>query len=289
MDPGASGDLKQNRLCALLAAEKYDLVAIDVDGTLLDSNHRLSRGAAEGIGAIRNRNLLPVLVTGRSTLSILSYFDLLQISPYYVGAGGAYVAGIDGELIMEAPVERRDAEYIVCLVREHGLGVCFHEPMELLCEIDRQTLNSLRDIVGDSIKHVEDVLAQGNRRPSKLTVFGERAALEALDERIRSLALGVTTCFSGPRFLEVTRANVSKGNGLRYLARHLRVPLERVLVIGDQENDLSMFKVAGAAVAMGNAPEIVKAAADLVAPTNDEGGLAWVLHRVAGTIGHRSG
>jgi Cof subfamily protein (haloacid dehalogenase superfamily) len=284
MDQSTSGDLKQHRLRALLAAEKYDLVAIDVDGTLLDSSHRLSRGVVEGISAIRNRNLLPVLVTGRSTLSILSYFDLLQISPYYVGAGGAYVAEIDGDLIMEASVERRDAECIVHLVRERGLGVFFHEPMELLCEIDRETLESLKDIAGDSIKQVKDVLTQGRRRPSKLTVFGERAALEALNQRIHSLDLWVTTTYSGPRFLEVTRAGVSKGSGLRYLARHLRIPLERVLVIGDQENDLSMFEVAGAAVAMGNAPEIVKAAADLVAPTNDEGGLAWVLHRVAGTM-----
>ena len=67
---------------------------------------------------------------------------------------------------------------------------------------------------------------------------------------------------------------------LRSLAAIQDIPLDRVAVIGDWLNDLDMFKVGGFKVAMGNAPDELKAQADLIAPTNDEGGLAWALQEI---------
>src|SRR5262249_52546314 len=86
--------------------------------------------------------------------------------------------------------------------------------------------------------------------------------------------------YSGPTYLEVTRAEASKGDAVKRLASHLGIALERILAIGDSHHDLSMLAVVGTAVAMGNAAEEGKAAADMVAPSNDEEGVSWVLREL---------
>jgi Cof subfamily protein (haloacid dehalogenase superfamily) len=157
------------------------------------------------------------------------------------------------------------------------MGICFHEFDGLLCEMDEERIAIVHRIVGTAAQHVEDVLARADADPVKITVFGERPQLEALNREIQALDLRVSTTFSGPTFLEITRRGVSKGQALTHLAELLEIPMGQVVAIGDQENDLSAFEVVGLAVAMGNAPQVVKEGADYIAPSNDEGGLATVL------------
>ena len=81
-------------------------------------------------------------------------------------------------------------------------------------------------------------------------------------------------------YLELVPPEASKGRALRELAAHLGVPLERVIAVGDHENDIEMLVEAGLGVAMPEAPESVRAAADLIAPTAAEGGLLALFRRV---------
>lgn len=262
------------------ASPAYELVAIDVDGTLLDSNHELSEGAIEAVHAIRSAGMNPILVTGRSTLSITHLYDVLDLSPYYITSGGAFVGHIAGDVILDAPIGEQDAVALAGLVRERGMGLCFHRPDKLYCELDDRMMATVHGIVGEErAEQVDDVL-QETIVPAKVTVFGERTKLTALNEDILAQELYVRTAFSGALFLEVTRGDVSKGTALTVLSEHLEIPLARTAVIGDQENDLSMIEVAGLTVAMGNAPEIVKNKAQHVAPENDEGGAAWALMNI---------
>lgn len=73
---------------------------------------------------------------------------------------------------------------------------------------------------------------------------------------------------------------MSKGSGLQALAARYGVPRARILAIGDGRNDLPLFAASGYAIAMGNADAQVRARADLVAPTNDDDGVAWALERL---------
>ena len=106
------------------------------------------------------------------------------------------------------------------------------------------------------------------------------AVLAGIEERLRVSPLPVYATYSLPVYLECTSSYANKGTALKRLTKYLEIPLERVLVIGDSPNDLSMFSVAGTAVAMGNATEEVKRAAHLIAPTNDEDGVTWVLREL---------
>jgi HAD superfamily hydrolase (TIGR01484 family) len=126
---------------------------------------------------------------------------------------------------------------------------------------------------------VEDVvLASPN--PLKLTLSAQHELLLPVEEKLRALNLPIYSTFSSSIYLESTNVQANKGTALQFLARHLSIPMERVLAIGDSPNDISMLKVAGMAVAMGNARDADREVAHQIAPTNDEEGVSWVLREL---------
>ncbi|HEX7430965.1 MAG TPA: HAD hydrolase family protein, partial [Candidatus Limnocylindrales bacterium] len=104
---------------------------------------------------------------------------------------------------------------------------------------------------------------------------------DVLDEGRAHFAGQAEVTLSHPRFLEFMAPGVSKGLGVRWLARRLRVPLSQCLAIGDQYNDLEMISEVGHGVAMPSAPAAVQAAARFVAPPVGEEGAAQMIERIA--------
>jgi Cof subfamily protein (haloacid dehalogenase superfamily) len=259
----------------------YELMAIDVDGTLLNSENQISTGSAEALARLSEGGTLAVLISGRSFLMLQDYMTSLRVSSYYIGSGGAMVADVSGKVISFNPVVRAEAEEIYRKARQFDLGVCFHESRQQNCLISDPHLHArIQKIGAGKITFVDDVLASTPNAPEKLTVFGARPALEEFRRDLQRDSLPISMTFSGPNYLEICRSGVDKGHGLTQLIQYLGIPPEKVAAIGDQQNDLSMFAIAGLAIAMGNATSEVKSAADVVAPPNDEGGLAWAINNV---------
>jgi len=126
----------------------------------------------------------------------------------------------------------------------------------------------------------DDILHAYEGDPQKIVMVKDPETLARLEAKIREDVKSVYISYSSPIYLEVTDREANKGNALKHLAHHLRIPLSRVAAIGDEKNDLSMFEVAGLAIAMGNAAPEIQAAADLIAPSNDKGGVAWAIDRI---------
>ena len=124
---------------------------------------------------------------------------------------------------------------------------------------------------------VEDLLQVLQTEPLKLVLVKDHTDLLENEAKLRRLNLDINLVYSAPHYLEITRRGVTKGAAVANLASFLGIPAERVAAVGDGENDISMFEVAGLAIAMGNAAPQVQQAADLVAPTNDQDGLVWAL------------
>ena len=93
--------------------------------------------------------------------------------------------------------------------------------------------------------------------------------------------IDVSAVWASSRSMEITHAEASKGNGAAQLCRLLGIPMANVLALGDSGNDITMLKQAGLGVAMGNAPDFVKAAADAVTETNEHDGAAIAIERYA--------
>jgi 5-amino-6-(5-phospho-D-ribitylamino)uracil phosphatase len=265
----------------------YDLVAIDIDGTLVTSENKLSMSTVPPIRETQARGTGVTLVSGRPKLKMTPLLKELDLTLPYIGSGGAYIADPSNNLvILHRPLAREEAAEIVELARAAKAPILSQEPDHLyyeggLEELERLIAISKIDVTGveDSqveILRVDDVL-QACAEPTKITICGEPGHLLEIERKLRLLNLPIYLTYSAPTYLEITRSGTNKGEALKVLANYLAIPLERILVIGDSHNDISMFRIAGLAVAMGNAPEEVKAAADLVAPSNDEDGVAWVL------------
>ena len=279
---------KRERVSAV--KDIYNLVAIDVDGTLITSENKLSIGVVSLICEIQARGIGVTLVSGRPKLKMMPLLKELGLTLPYIGSGGAYIADPSTNLVMfHCPLAREETVEIVELARAAKAPIISQEPDHLYYEGGSEELEQLIAIskinitgVDNSqveILKVDDVL-QASAEPTKITICGEPDLLLKIERKLRLLNLPIYLTYSAPTYLEITRLGINKGEALKLVAAYLAIPLKHILVIGDSHNDLSMFEVAGMAVAMGNAPEEVKAAADLVAPSNDEDGVAWILREL---------
>jgi hypothetical protein len=130
-----------------------------------------------------------------------------------------------------------------------------------------------------SVEAVGDLADWLTADPTKILIIGERPALQAVARDLDALPYRINHVYSEINFLEILPPGVDKGAALRAVATHLGLEREEIIAAGDNLNDLAMIEYAGLGVAMGNAPEVLRAQADFVAPSNNEHGLQEVIER----------
>lgn len=254
------------------------LIAIDLDGTLIDAHNQLFPGAEEAVQAARACGVEIVLVSGRSMQGVLPIVKRLGLESPFITSGGAVIAeAIDCRLIDHRPLPLRHLPAIVRLGRSQEVAVFLEYPDQILCEAQGQKQESETRKFGYSLIVVDDLLHDAPAAPNKATLVGETQQIVGIKANLTDRGLPLYITQTGPHYLDICRKGVNKGSALLRLARYLKLPLERVAAIGDYYNDLEMFKVAGLAVAMGDAPPEVQKAARLVAPPSDRGGAAWAI------------
>lgn len=280
------------------------LVAIDLDGTLLDTEttERLPEREAAAIRAVRRAGHVVAVCTGRNALSAGAVLarageDLAALP--LVLLNGAVVLGGEPRRqlscrVLEGPVIRRLVELFLAAgalpmvwdVEERGgvLLVQAGAPNAVLARYlsrRRETIGAVREVAGllDALPPTALEVGTIDRRER---VAGLTAAIRAeMDGTVTvvntdSLLSPGTHCWA-----EVYHGACSKGQGALLLARTLGIPARDIVAVGDNYNDLDLFALAGRSVAMGNAPEAVRAAADEVAPPVSAHGAAVVLEAIA--------
>lgn len=255
---------------------RYDLLVCDLDGTLIDRSVTLEPALVRAFRRAAARGLCISIATGRMPAAVDRYRDELGIRAPLILYNGALIRdpssgrdllsltlprgllGTAYEVFAHAPVDplfyRDDRLY--CLAPSLAIRIyCDQEGLRAHVIADpRDFLRQGAFVKGLFIGHPE---ALPVLRRELEGIVGDRARLL----RTRS------------NYLELIPATASKGAALRELAAHLGVSLERVIAIGDEENDVEMLRAAGLGVAMPDASDAVRAAADRVAPTPAEGGL----------------
>ena len=272
---GKSGKLTSSEIPA------FDLVAMDVDGTLLNSEHEVPHENVAAINAVRSAGVLATLVTGRSSFSLKPVFEQLELDIPYICSGGAEIIDpIQGKSIDRRVIERSDLEFVVASGRERNAAMFYTLSDGIYYEAPPGSMDDLKPSRGYQLTEIDDILSDHTALPTKVAIYGDLKKLKQIEAAIQKQASAVHMAYPLETFLDVTRVDANKGAALIRLANHLEIPQERVLAIGDADNDLSMFKVAGVSIAMGNAAPHVKAAADRIAPSNDENGVAWALREI---------
>lgn len=263
------------------------LVAIDMDGTLLNPQHEISAGVKSAIERARQQGVHIVLATGRPYIGIQRYLaelDLVQEGEYCISYNGALVQRTqDGECVAEVTLGFDDYLYAEQLARE--LGVHFHVFDKSFLytpnkDISEYTIHEATT-TGIPVRYraVEEMDRQ--MRFPKLMMIDRPELLDAAIQRLPEHARQTYTIMkSAPFFLEILDKRVNKGQGVKMLAEKLGLTRDEVMAIGDQENDLAMLEYAGTGVAMGNAIDSVKAIAQFVTKTNREDGVAYAIEKL---------
>lgn len=259
------------------------LIALDLDGTLLDPAFRVSPANTEAVRQARGRGVQVVLSTSRWYGLAQRTARRLELTTPLVCHNGAHVKEPeDGQELLHLRIETEAAKEIAAFCDAGGFetmttvdGITYlRVPWE--DQIDPQRLPEDMRVERQQAQHV-------TKPVTGILVFGEeacRAVTERFEERFAAQITFPLSQSEGVQpYLAITHTEVDKGRALRLVCQRLEVPLDQVLAVGDSQHDVPMFEVAGVGVAMGNATVEVKARADAVAPTNAEDGVAWAIQR----------
>ena len=259
----------------------FDLIAIDCDGTILDSGKNVAAGAHEAVAEACANGVEVTLISGRNFGSMEFIVEEVGITAPIIGGGGAFIYDVQTrEVIEEHPLPLKEIRELVHLCREEKVILVLESIHDAVQE--RKFPHSKRVHPKHGYQHhiVPDLLKELDEPPVKAMVIGEGQNLTKVYDRIRQVGLFDSLSYSSSNSIDIVPSGVNKGSSLTALARYLNIPLQRVAVIGDWLNDLDMFRISGFSIAMGNAPDEVKAAADLVAPINDHDGAAWAIREI---------
>ena len=271
------------------------LIAIDIDGTLLDGRWQLPAANRSAVAAAVARGIHVALATGRRFDFARPVLDLVPEIPTIIVSGGAVTKSRDGVTLARRTLPAAVARRILDVTREfrRDMGVVF----------DRSGANQVmyEQIAWDDPRHQgyfernRDALGEVAPLEACLTEDPIQVMAASSVERIRAL-VGALEAIPSPRafeialteyaardlsILDVTGERVSKGSALAELARTLDVGRHEVMALGDNLNDLTMLEFAGLPVVMGNAPADLKRLGWAETLSNDDAGVAVAIETYA--------
>lgn len=262
-------------------------MVLDLDGTALRTDGTVSERLKSAVGGCLDRGVRVILATGRMAQSAERFWNELNLPPGpLIAYQGAMVIWVPDERVaakVTLPDEgaRRAVEWAL----QRDLLTQVYVGTELW--VSREDVRVRRYIDANHIPawvRGETEMTEWPEPPIKILLQDESAVLDKVRQELQPIVAPypIRLFKSQSDYLELVHKNVGKSVGLDVAAKALNVSPERVLAIGDAENDIDMLKWAGLGVAMGQAPADVRAAADWVTDSVDDDGAAkaiehWVL------------
>jgi hydroxymethylpyrimidine pyrophosphatase-like HAD family hydrolase len=250
------------------------LVALDIDGTVVDRDGELPEAVRAAVGQVVTAGVPVVLSTGRAWHSTQPLVDALELPPGpSVCSNGAVVVSYPPERIVKAVTfdprtvidkVARLAPRTLIAVEEIGRGYRLNDHFPG------------GDLTGEMI--IEDIDQLGSRPVTRVILRDPEASDEQFIGLARELGLHGVTYFVGwSAWIDIAPDGVTKATGLAEVAAGLGVAADEVLAFGDGRNDIEMLRWAGRGIALGDAPPEVQAAADAVSPRFADGGIVAEL------------
>ncbi len=280
------------------------LIAIDMDGTLLGPDHTISTKNKEAILAAQENGIEVVVATGRSYPEACEPLHEVGLKPSFICINGAEVRNRDGELLSEVHMDKKDVDKVIEILAAHEIDyqlfidkVVYTTNAQASVDTFIQLAHAANQVpeVDEIRLEIQDRLDRGiinevdsfdqiiaARGDSIYKVFGTSYHMQQLDDARAILKEfpGLAVTSSGAGNLEITSIHAQKGIAVEQYAKNIGLSMDQVMVIGDNYNDLSMMERAGRSVAMGNAPEAIKASCTHVTTTNEHDGVGVAIEEI---------
>ena len=264
----------------------YQLIAFDMDGTLLTSQKTIAKSSIAAIDRAHAAEKQVALSTGRSLSELGLYKKDLQGIRYAVLASGALIYDMEAkQTLAEQTLPAVVVDKVKTLAEAHdlmvvgvinGQGYLQRSNFENIANYYMEIYTELYDKTAVLVDNICDLLAKERENFGKINIYHLTA-----DERDQSyevlLSEDIAMIKSEVSGLELTARGVEKGQGLAHLAQYLQLPMEQIIAVGDADNDESMIREAGLGIAMGNANESIKGLADVIVADNDHDGCAQAI------------
>ena len=264
----------------------YQLIALDMDGTVLTSEKKISPRTDRAIRAALDADKEVIFATGRCPSEMREHFAAYPKMKYAMCLSGALVQDLrTGEALADITIPRVLAERVLELSKQVDGMVSVYAGEDVFVEHCRrgnmayfgcQCFAALYEGCGIWVDDIREAIEMRGDRVYKLNIYCHdeenwKKAGELLKELPLSYASGI------PNNFEISPCGVDKGRGLQLLCAATGISIDRAIAVGDEGNDLAMIRAAGLGVAMGNASLPVLEAADAVTADCDHDGVAEVI------------
>lgn len=263
----------------------YKVLALDIDGTLTNSEKKITERTKKAVDAAAERGVKIVIASGRPVQGIREFARELRLKEndgYILSFnGGRLISCKTGEIIHDMKLPLEYLPEIYALSKEYGVNLMSYEGDDLITETpDDEFLAIEARINGLGIKKVDNLVEHIDFPINKCLMLGEGNYLAEVEKKVHAALCDRMDVYrSEPYFLEILPKGVDKAKALEKLLNMLGSSREELMACGDGFNDLTMIRYAGLGVAMANARDEVKESADYVTCSNDEDGVAAAIER----------
>ena len=286
----------------------YKLVAIDLDGTMLNQYGIITEKTKKAISKAQEKGVEVMIASGRAITSVKRFSKEINSNKYFISGNGAIAYDIkNNKILYENILSKTKALKIIKICEENSIYYNVYTENGIIAKnLSYNTLYYYKDNLTKPdenrthINIVENVYDYFEQREEKIlkimicdehkTVFNsivrklkELSEIEVLEVSHMSRKIikqGTDEIALEYFYTEVSAKDVDKWNALEEIIGLMNISKEEVVTIGDNANDLKMITNAGLGVAMGESAPYVKQSADIIAPTNDEDGVAIILNKI---------
>lgn len=262
---------------------KYKIIAVDMDGTLLNDDKHIDDDNLDAINKAVSAGIKFVISSGRIPAGLKFYEETVAKKQPMICCNGAIILDHNKNIIYSKPIEKMQLLKIVDILKEKkNTYFHFYDENSIYGEQLKFSMESIEDfnkeiderfrlrvkLVPDSKKVIENAKFDINKI---VVIDNDIAYLSELRERIDDIE-GIETTKSDINNIEIISAGVSKGSALKILADNYKMSIEECIAVGNDENDISMIECAGLGVAVKNARDFIKDHANYVTEKNNNNG-----------------
>lgn len=267
----------------------YRLLALDIDGTILRSNHRLDKGVKDAIEFVKSKGVYVTLATRRHFSSAKKVAKALKLDSILITHNGAFVTDDIESPWLENRITENDVNGITRLLENNNCHVRIkHERFSIANRIKQNQEIIAKMTIGDPLFYpinftdeLNEYINESPITPLQIEAFfSSKTEGQVIRQAIINRFPNVDVYMYDDKRLEIVVRNVSKGRALLKLAERLDIAREEIVAVGDSRADIDMIREAGLGVAMGNSPSEVKKHADWITRSNDQNGVSYMMKEV---------
>jgi Cof subfamily protein (haloacid dehalogenase superfamily) len=263
------------------------LIAVDIDGTLENSQHKMTDRTAKALKAAVDKGVRVVLATGKTAIATAEIVKRTGITTPGIYLQGAAVYNTDRSIRHQQTLPSEIVRQVVTFAEDRGFFVMVYSGTRILVRSlnsgAAKRINQLHtdhnDVPFEAVGPLQNILDETPIHKLIIVDIGGTQSIASLRWQLNAQLNGSINMVPLATGTEILPAKVSKGGTLKQLIKELKVQAENVLAIGDNINDIEMLQLAGLPLAVGNAHEKLKAIAKHVVASNDDDGVAQAIER----------